>query len=81
MELAQRIWDWLPQRTDSRRVTWPTTIAVALDVAPLAVSQTLQAMETRGHAVRNQATGRQTGWHRGTPLAPAEREVPEQGLW
>lgn len=68
-ELARRIWKWLPARTDSRRVTLPYTIASALDVDVRAVQLALDAMEGTGNVVRNRITGRQSGWHRGAPLA------------
>lgn len=69
-ELARRIWEWLPARTDSRRVTLPYTIATALDVDVRAVQMALDVMERTGNVVRNRVTGRQSGWHRGAPLEP-----------
>lgn len=66
-ELAVRIWQWLPGRTDCRRVTLPSTIAAALDAPIREVSTALMAMERHGHVVRDRATG-SGGWHRGTPL-------------
>ena len=65
-DLRARIWGWLPGRTDGRRVTLPTTIAGALDVPVAEVVAVLHAMERAGHAIRDVATGPQTGWHRGT---------------
>lgn len=69
-DLARRIWEWLPARTDSRRVTLPHTIATALGANVRDVTTTLARMEDAGHVVRNRATGRQSGWHRGTPPQP-----------
>lgn len=83
-ELAERIWQWLPARTDSRRVTLPSTIAIALDATAREVAETIADMERRGHVVRDRATGRQSGWHRGAPLPgapPAEPPPPELTLY
>jgi DNA-binding MarR family transcriptional regulator len=80
-DIAQRIWEWLPARTDSRRVTLPSTIATALDLDQREVSVALAEMERGGHVVRDRATGRQSGWHRGTPLPGTTPAQPEEGLW
>ena len=79
-ELGVRIWEWLPGRTDSRRVTLPSTISAVLDIPVREVSRALMEMERRGHVVRDSATGARSGWHRGTPLpaAPVEpMELPQ----
>jgi hypothetical protein len=77
-DTARRIWRWLPKRADSRRVTLPMTIAVALDLALPDVVATLTAMERAGYVVRDRSD-RESGWHRGTPLptAPATDDPPD----
>lgn len=81
-ELARRIWEWLPGRTDGRRVTLPVTIAGALHRPVPEVVSVLVAMEKAGHAIRDAATGRQTGWHRGTPPPqPQVAAVPVDPEW
>jgi hypothetical protein len=67
-DLARAIWEWLPARTDSRRVTLPGTIAAALSATHEDVQATLSAMAAAGHVVRDSATGTSSGWHRGTPI-------------
>lgn len=74
-ETARRIWEWLPGRADSRRVTLPHTIAATLGLPVAEVSAAVAAMERAGHVVRDRAVGRQSGWHRGTPLPDAEPAV------
>ena len=64
-DIARQIWEWLPVRTDSRRVTLPHTAAAALALPVAEVSSAMAAMERAGHVVRNRAVGRQSGWHRG----------------
>lgn len=61
----------------------PVTIANALDVPVGEVVVALSAMEQAGHAIRDAATGRQTGWHRGTrlPSAPVVPTVNECDEW
>lgn len=79
---ARRIWAWLPARTDARRVTLPSTIAVALTLPLGDVSAALAGMERDGYVVRNRATGRQSGWHRGTPIPdPAGPAVEPEDDW
>lgn len=75
-DLARRIWQWLPARTDSRRVTLPVTIGSALDMPVREVIFVLSSMERDGHAVRDQAYGPQTGWHRGKSF-PEQAPQPE----
>jgi hypothetical protein len=77
-DLARRIWEWLPGRTDGRRVTLPGTIAGALHLPVPEVVTALRHMEAVGHAVRDAATGPQTGWHRGTPPPAVEVQVAEE---
>lgn len=75
-DLSARVWEWLPGRTDSRRVTLPSTVAAALDVPVRDVSTALMKMERCGHVVRDSATGTRGGWHRGTPL-PSTLDKPK----
>jgi hypothetical protein len=65
---ARRVWEWLPKRTDNSRVTLPVTIAASLGLQIREVAAILAEMERGGHAIRDAATGRQSGWHRGKPL-------------
>ncbi len=77
------VWGWLPARTDSRRVTLPSTIAAALDIPTGEVSVALAEMERGGYVVRDAATGTRGGWHRGKPLPKAEGDdqpPAEEGL-
>lgn len=79
-DLAARVWQWLPARTDSRRVTLPSTIAAGLEAPVRDVSAALMAMEARGHVVRDRSVG-VSGWHRGTPppaLAVVQADAPTQ---
>ena len=71
-DLAARIWEWLPARSDSRRVTLPHTAAAVLGLPLAEVTAAIAAMERAGHVVRDRAAGRQSGWHRGTPLPTQE---------
>lgn len=82
-ELAYRVWEWLPARCDSRRVTLPVTAASALNVDEREVRAVLVAMERAGWVIRNAATGRQTGWHRGTrpPGHPADLPLLAETEW
>jgi hypothetical protein len=84
-DIARQIWEWLPIRTDSRRVTLPHTVAAVLGLPVAEVSSAMAAMERAGHVVRNRAVGRQSGWHRGTPLpgltATPVEETPEPTLF
>jgi hypothetical protein len=73
-DLSSRIWEWLPGRTDCRRVTLPATIAAALGVPMRNVSVALAEMEQHGYVVRDSATGARSGWHRGTPPPGAAKE-------
>ncbi len=75
-ELARQVWEWLPGRTDSRRVTLPATCAAHLGVSAHEVALTLDRMESEGYAVRDRALGRQSGWHRGKPY-PLESTSPD----
>ncbi len=68
MNCDREVWEWLPARTDTRRVTLPSTIAAVLSLPVASVSEALARMECTGNVVRNSAIGRQTGWHRGKPL-------------
>lgn len=76
-DLAARIWRWLPARADSRRVTLPGIIATSLGADLRDVGQTLARLEAAGHVVRDRAIGRQSGWHRGTPLPTEQPTQPE----
>ena len=84
-ELARRIWEWLPGRPDGRRVTLSVTIAGALHLPVPDVVSALVEMERAGHAIRDAATGWQTGWHRGTrpprPEVSVERVEPDPMLF
>lgn len=79
-DTARRIWEWLPARADSRRVTLPSTIAAALGLSMQEVTATLSELERAGHVTRDRATGRQSGWHRGTPLCPPSSGVAVESL-
>lgn len=65
------VWEWLPARTDARRVTLPSTASATLGLPASEIAEALARMERTGNVVRNSAIGRQTGWHRGKPLPPA----------
>lgn len=78
---AARIWEWLPARSDSRRVTLPHTIAAALALPVAEVSAAMAAMERAGHVVRDRAIGRQSGWHRGTPIPEPPTNVETAEDW
>lgn len=83
-DLRLRIWEWLPARSDRRRITDAAAIAAALDVPRPLISVFLARMEREGYVIRNATTGRLAGWwHRGTnpipPAAPATHE--ELTLW
>ena len=80
-DVAAHIWEWLPARTDSRRVTLPHTIAAALGLPVAEVSAAVAAMERAGHVVRDRAIGRQSGWHRGTPLPETQTGPPGEEEW
>lgn len=80
-DTARRIWEWLPARTDSRRVTLPHTIAAVLGMPVADVSAAVAAMERAGHVVRDRAVGRQSGWHRGTPLPDETPAKPPADEW
>jgi bifunctional DNA-binding transcriptional regulator/antitoxin component of YhaV-PrlF toxin-antitoxin module len=78
-EAERLVWEWLPGRTDNRRVTMPATIANALGLPVQEVVAAIARMDRDGHVIRNSATGRQSGWHRGKPLpAVTEPEAPEE---
>lgn len=74
--LARRIWEWLPARTDSRRVTLPGVIAAHFAVTTRVVAETLAEMEAGGYAIRDRAIG-SGGWHRGKPYPGPEQPVEE----
>lgn len=85
LELCQRLWEWLPARTDRSRHTDPATIALHLGVPAAQVAHTLSRMERGGYALRDRQTGRRAQqWHRGKPYpaaAPADADPEEPGLW
>lgn len=61
-DLEQRIWAWLPARSDRRRVTQPAVCAAALDVTLDRVMSAYLSMEQAGHIIPDRR-----GWHRGLP--------------
>ena len=74
MDLAERVYDWLPARADRRRVTVPSVIAVNLDAPVAEVMAVLMELIPIGCVFE----GRRGSYHRGVELPWRQpRDPPE----
>lgn len=72
----ERIWNWLPARTDRRRVSMVQTIAANLDLSPTVVAAALDEMVKMGCAT---VGGRyDQDYHRLLPLPWLQPSTLEQ---